>query len=86
MAKTVMISAQIDPKLKNSVERVFKKLGLTTTQAIVLFYKQVDSQNRLPFEVKRPNAITKKTLADAKARRNLESFDSTDSLFKSLGI
>jgi DNA-damage-inducible protein J len=60
MPKTVMVSAQIDPKLKNNVERVFKKLGLTATQAIVLFYKQVDSQNRLPFEVKRPNAITKK--------------------------
>ncbi|MDZ7361425.1 MAG: type II toxin-antitoxin system RelB/DinJ family antitoxin [candidate division KSB1 bacterium] len=86
MAKTAMISARIDPKLKNNAERVFKKLGLSTKEAITLFYKQVDLQRDLPFDVKIPNETTRQALNDAKTRRNLESFDSTESLFKSLGI
>jgi len=86
MTKTVMISARIDPKLKNNAERIFRKLGLTNTEAISLFYKLVDLQDGLPFDIKIPNETTRKALENAKKRRNLESFDSAESLFKSLGI
>jgi DNA-damage-inducible protein J len=86
MAKTAVISARIDSKLKNSAERIFKKLGLTTTQAITMFFKQVDLQHDLPFSTRIPNEITKTALEDAKKRRNLESFDNTKSLFENLGI
>lgn len=86
MTKTAVISTKIDPKLKGSAERIFRKLGLTTTQAITLFYEQVDLQEGLPFNAKIPNATTKKALKDAKERRNLESFDSPQDLFKSLNI
>ena len=44
MTKTAVISARIDPHLKHSAEQIFKELGLTTTQAITLFYKQVQLQ------------------------------------------
>jgi len=81
-----MVSARVDPKLKNNAERVFRKLGLTNTEAISLFYKLVDLQDGLPFDIKIPNATTRKALENAKKRRNVESFDSTESLFKSLGI
>ena len=40
--KSANISARIDPDIKNNAEQVFKELGLTTSQAITLFYKQVD--------------------------------------------
>ncbi|MGH7600617.1 MAG: type II toxin-antitoxin system RelB/DinJ family antitoxin [bacterium] len=87
MSKTAIISARIDPKLKNNAERVFKRLGLTTTQAITLFYKQVvGAKNDSPFQAKTPNQATRKALDDAKARRNLESFNSPQELFKSLNI
>jgi DNA-damage-inducible protein J len=86
MAKTAVISARIDPALKRNAERIFGELGLTTSQAITLFYRQVDLQRGLPFSVKIPNEVTKKALEDAKARRNLESFDSIDDLYEDLGI
>ncbi|MCI0696341.1 type II toxin-antitoxin system RelB/DinJ family antitoxin [candidate division KSB1 bacterium] len=87
MSKTAIISARIDPKLKNNAERVFKRLGLTTTQAITLFYEQVvGAKNGLPFQAKIPNRATRKALDDAKARRNLESFNSPQELFESLNI
>jgi DNA-damage-inducible protein J len=86
MGKTAVISARIDPELKHNAEQIFRELGLTTSQAIALFYKQVDLQRGLPFSVKVPNELTKKALEDARTRRNLESFDDIESLFEDLGI
>lgn len=37
MTKTSTISARIDTELKNSVDQVFKDLGLTAAQAISPF-------------------------------------------------
>ena len=50
--KTRMIHARIDPKLKESAERVFSKIGISTTEAIRLFLKQVELHKKgLPFSV-----------------------------------
>jgi DNA-damage-inducible protein J len=56
MPKTAVISARIDPELKRDAEKVFKELGLTATQAITLFYKQVELERGLPFAVRVPNS------------------------------
>jgi len=86
MAKTAVVSVRIDPDLKRNAERIFRELGLTTAQAITLFYKQVDLHRGLPFSVRIPNETTREALEDARARRNLESFDSLEELFEDLGI
>ena len=84
--KTAVISTRIDPDLKHDAEQIFKELGLTTSQAITLFYKQVDIHHGLPFTVRIPNRVNSKALEDAKKRRNLKSFDSTAGLFDDLEI
>ena len=84
--KTSTISARIDPDLKQKVERVFRELGLTSSQAITLFYKQVELQQGLPFIVKIPNDITIHALKDARTRSNLEDFNTVEDLFDDLGI
>ncbi len=86
MTKTAVISARIDPELKATAERVFQELGLSTTQAITLFLKQVELQHGLPFEVRIPNAATRSALQDAQARRGLREFDSVEELFADLEI
>ena len=86
MTKTSTISARIDPELKNTVDQVFKDLGLTTAQAITLFYKQVELQHGLPFSVRMPTEPTRKALEDAKLRRNLETFNNVEDLFEDLGV
>lgn len=54
------INIRIDQEIKNKAERVFSKLGLTPTTAIVLFYNQVIRTNSIPFELKidEPNQTT----------------------------
>ena len=86
MAKTAHITARIDPDLKHDAEEVFKELGLTTTQAITLFYKQVDLERGLPFAVRLPNDETRTALDQARDRHELESFNTLDDLFVDLGI
>jgi DNA-damage-inducible protein J len=86
MVKEAVISARVDPELKTNVEQVFRALGLTTTQAITLFFKQVEFWNGLPFEVKIPNQDTVQALEDARARQNLVTFNSLDDLLSDLEI
>ncbi len=86
MSKTAVVTARIDPNLKRSTEEIFQELGLTTSQAINLFYKQVELQQGLPFRVALPNETTLQALADARQRRNLDTFDTTEALFDDLDI
>lgn len=86
MPKTGIISARVDPKLKHSAEKVFKELGLTTTQAITLFYKQVELERGLPFAVRVPNDVTVEALEQARTRQDLDSFNTLEDLFEDLDI
>jgi DNA-damage-inducible protein J len=86
MSKTAVISARISPELKHDAEKVFKKLGLTATQAITLFYKQVELERGLPFAVRVPNDVTVKALEKARTRQGLENFNTLGDLFEDLGI
>jgi len=86
MRKAATIRARIQPELKDKVEHVFHKLGLTTTQAITLFYKQVELREGLPFEISIPNETTRRTFANTDAKRDLIICEDADDMFRKLGI
>ena len=86
MPKTGTVHARIEPSLKNETEELFHKLGLSVTQAITLFYKQVQMRKGLPFDVVIPNETTCRTFADTDAGRNLLVCKDTDDMFKKLKI
>ncbi len=79
-----VIRARVDPALKAQAEAVFAAVGLNASDAIRLFYSQVALQQGLPFEVRIPNAKTRKVMRDADAGKNLTSFGSVDELFRDL--
>jgi DNA-damage-inducible protein J len=81
MPKTVQITARVDPKLKRETEKVFDELGLSTSQAITLFFKQVNLRKGLPFAVSIPNAETRQAIEEALARKNLHKVKAVDELF-----
>jgi len=86
MTKTATIRARMEPLLKEHVDQIFHKLGLNTTEAINLFYKQVVLNNGLPFELKIPNKITLQTFEDTDAGKNLVECKNIDDMFKKLDI
>ena len=86
MAKIATVRARIEPWLKEDVEKLFKKMGISTTEAINLFYRQVKLRNGLPFNVVIPNKTTEKVFEDTDARRNLIRCEDADDMFDKLGI
>jgi len=52
MPRVAMIHARMEPELKQNVESIFKALGMTTTEAVTLFYKQVKMRHGLPLRLK----------------------------------
>ena len=80
MVKTATVRARIEPSLKEDVEQLFKQMGLTTTEAINLFYRQVK------FNVVIPNKTTEKVFKDTDAKRILIRCENPDDMFDKLGI
>ena len=56
--KDALINARIESELKMDVESILKKIGLSATQAITLYYQQIKLNKGIPFEVKIPNNET----------------------------
>ena len=86
MTETATIRARVEPDLKSNAEHVFSRLGLTTTQAITLFFKQVELRNSLPFELTIPNETTLQTFEDTDNGKNLVICEDVDDMFSKLEI
>lgn len=83
MHKIATVNARIEPKLKAQAEHIFDEVGLSSAEAIRLFYKQVCLNKGLPFEVKIPNKKTIKALNDAKSGKTHKAKNVAD-LFNNL--
>jgi DNA-damage-inducible protein J len=86
MTKEAMIRARIEPHLKADVEDIFQQLGLSITEAITLFYKQVKLNRGLPFEVRIPNETTVQTFRDTDAGRKVVRCKNAREMFNKLGL
>jgi len=86
MSKTATVRARLEPELKDRAEVVFRRLGLNATQAITLFYKQVELRDGLPFDLLIPTALTKRTFEQTDSGRDVVMCEDADDLFKKLGV
>ena len=67
MAKTANLYARIEPDVKEQAEGILSALGISASNAINMFYKQIILQRGLPFEVKMPASrlVDASVLSDA---------------------
>jgi len=86
MNKTSTVRARIAPKLKEEVEGLFCELGLSVTEAINIFYKQVQLQHGLPFPVVVPNKTTAETFEKTNVGEEIVVCKNTKEMFDDLGI
>ena len=70
--KTAIINARVKPDLKNEVEQILSRLGITTTQAITMYFEQIKMNKGIPFQLKIPNDETVQAMKDARVNRNME--------------
>jgi len=86
VSKTATVRARIDPRLKKGAEEVLEELGLSSTQAINLFFRQIMLRKGLPFDVVIPNATTRRTFERTDAGKDIVVCRDGDDVFKKLGI
>ncbi len=87
MAKTEIITLQIDSNLKEQAEALFSSLGLTLEEAITLFLEASVLQGGIPFPLEQPRYNEQTELALEETRDILSgkiqhSSTSVDDLFK----
>ena len=81
LMKTAAVHSRIEPETKKMAEGILRKLGLSPTEAIRLFYTQITLRNGLPFNISIPNEETVQALDDSRKNRNLTTCANTDQLF-----
>ena len=81
--KTAVIHARIEPQTKRSAEGVLHKLGLSPTEAIRMFYRQITLRGGLPFAVTIPNEQTAATLEKSRRGEEIEEVADLNHMFKS---
>ena len=67
MVKTANLCARIEPNLKNEAEKILGGLGISVSNAINIFYRQIVIHRGLPFQVRlapRP-LVNAATMADS---------------------
>nr|VFJ61606.1 MAG: DNA-damage-inducible protein J [Candidatus Kentron sp. FW]VFJ65186.1 MAG: DNA-damage-inducible protein J [Candidatus Kentron sp. FW] len=86
MNKTAIVRARLAPDLKEYAEGIFQRLGLNATQAITMFYKQVELRDGLSFDVAIPTPETKRAFEASEAGRDAVIREDADDMFRKLGI
>jgi DNA-damage-inducible protein J len=84
MSKTAVVTARVEPELKKDAEDVLRELGLTASQAITIYYKQIAVQRGIPFELKLPNQETIAAIRETDQPGKLPAFQNVDALFADL--
>ncbi|KPY26195.1 type II toxin-antitoxin system RelB/DinJ family antitoxin [Pseudomonas syringae] len=80
LLKTTDVRCRIDEDLKDRATTVLNECGLSLSDAMRLFLRQVVSTQGLPFEVRVPSEKTARAMAQAREIRR--QFDSIDDMLR----
>jgi len=83
IAADTYVRARIDTKTKKRAASALGAMGLSISDAIRLLMLRVADERRLPFEVKAPNAATRKAMAELEAGKG-KRFASVEALMADL--
>jgi DNA-damage-inducible protein J len=84
MAHTADIHIKMDSATKTKATKVLNSLGMTATQAICLFFKQIIFTESIPFEIRIPNKVTVETFQKTDAGKDLHRVSGLSELKKEL--
>ena len=77
------VRARIDADTKDRAAEALQAMGLSISDAIRMLMLRVADERRLPFEVKAPNATTRKAIKELDAGKG-KKFDSVEALMADL--
>ncbi|MBP4065924.1 type II toxin-antitoxin system RelB/DinJ family antitoxin [Aeromonas sp. MaB10011B] len=77
------VRARIDTSTKERAADALEAMGLSISDAIRLLMLRIADERRMPFDVKAPNATTRKAIAELEAGKG-KRFASVDDLMADL--
>jgi DNA-damage-inducible protein J len=85
-AKKIVVHVQVNSDLKNEVDTVLSRLGLTMSEAIALYLAQIKLNSGIPFDIKIPNKITARAIREARAKKGVIVCKNAKEMYKKLGM
>ncbi|MDM8536681.1 type II toxin-antitoxin system RelB/DinJ family antitoxin [Desulfobacterales bacterium HSG17] len=83
MSQNDIVRARIDADTKAKATLALDAMGLSTSEAIRMFFIRIAEEQRLPFDVKVPNTTTQAAIKELEAGKG-NAFSSVDSLMNDL--
>ncbi len=78
------VRVRIDSDTKDRASAALEAMGLTLSDGIRLFLRRVADEQAIPFEVRVPNAVTRKAMADAESGEDVARFETVEALMADL--
>ena len=86
MPKTTTLTVRLDPQIKHDAQEVLKRLGITITQAITMYFSQISAEKGLPYHPHIPNLETEQAMDDLEHRRGVKTFETVEQVLAHLEI
>ena len=64
MPKNATVRARVDEQVKNRAEKILRRVGVSTSDAMNLMLHQIILHDGLPFDVRIPNAETRRAMRE----------------------
>jgi len=78
------VNVRVSKKVKTNAEKVLSELGLSMSEAVNIYLRQIALRGGIPFDLRLPNRKTVRAMRDVQQKRNLESFPDVESLKQGL--
>ncbi len=85
MGADSIVRARIDTTTKLRATEALEAMGLSVSDAIRLLMLRIADEQKLPFDVKVPNAATRKSMRELNTGKG-KKFSDAEALFKDLGL
>ncbi len=83
------IAFRVKPEIKRRADRLFTRLGMTTSTGMNILLMQTLEHRGFPFAItvpeeedETPNSTTRSAIGDLDANRNLTRYESVDAMLK----
>jgi DNA-damage-inducible protein J len=83
MSNNATIQTRIDPNIKQQAKRILDTLGITMSEAIGAYLRQIVLRKGIPFELKIPNEATMQAVEQLESGKGT-TFRNADEFLKDL--
>lgn len=82
--KTAEIRVLLEPSLKKKSKKILQEIGMSESEAVRIFFRNLVNQNGFPLELRVPNEETIKAMEDVDKGNYSKGYTDIDEMFEDL--